>query len=140
MSKGAKTFRYILLVLVIVAGIVLLAIADSGCKATVQCSMGTVDEWGTRSASLYIDDTGSMFAFISGDVTAEFSDGTTWETFVSASRSNQTFVDKDARFLYATLENAKYDNGAMRTAGICLICLGGLLLLLQIVSDRKKKN
>ena len=60
MSKGAKTFRYILLVLVIVAGIVLLTIANIGGKATVQCSMGTVDEWGTRSASLYIDDTGGI--------------------------------------------------------------------------------
>ena len=140
MEGKKKRISYVFFAIMIAIGIILLIIGNVGCSASVQCSEDQ-QERGEKTVRLYIDDSSSLFAFISGDVTAEFSDGTVLNDItVAASRVNQKYLSDDAELVSASIENAKYDNGAIIATGICFICFGGILIAAQLLSNSKKKG
>ena len=140
MEGKKKRIYYIFFAIMIVIGIVMLIIGNIGCSASVECSEEPQAN-GEKTVRLYIDDSSSLFAFISGDVTAEFSDGTILDDIhVAANRVNQKYLPDDAELVSASIKNAKYDNGAIIATGICFICFGGILIVAQLVSNSKKKG
>ncbi len=140
MEGKKKRIYSIIFAIMIVIGIVMLIIGNIGCSASVECSEEPQSR-GEKTVRLYIDDSSSLFAFISGDVTAEFSDGTVLNNIhVAANRVNQKYLSDNAKLVSASIKNAKYNNGAIIATGICFICFGSILIVAQLVSNSKKKG
>ena len=139
MKNNRKPGYYIFFAIMIALGIAMLIIANVGCSASVECAEEPQPNR-EKTVRLYIDDSTGLFSFISGTVTAEFSDGTVlYDIPIAANRINQKYLPEDAEFRGARIENAKYDNGALIATGICFICFGGILIVSRLVNRSKEK-
>lgn len=122
MDKNRKIVRFLPFILMTI-GLALLLLSFFGCSATVE----TAEEPRSnheKTVRLYIDDSKSLYRFIEGRVTVEFSTGEVFSAVVAANRVNQKYVDYETTVVSSKIEDAKYANGTPRTLGICCICFG----------------
>lgn len=135
MDKNRKIARFLPFILMTI-GLALLLLSFFGCSATVETAEEPRGNH-EKTVRLYIDDSKSLYRFIEGKVTVEFSTGEVFSAVVAANRVNQKYVNYDATVVAAKIEDAKYANGTPWTLG--LGCMGsGVSLLLNKLLQKSK--
>ena len=127
MDKNRKIVRFLPFILMTI-GLALILLSFFGCSATVETAEEPRGN-NEKTVRLYIDDSKSLYRFIEGKVTVEFSTGEVYSAVVAANRVNQKYVNYDATVVASKIEDAKYANGTPRTFGIGCICFGVFVLL-----------
>ena len=131
MDKNRKIARFLPFILMTI-GLALLLLSFFGCSATVETAEEPRGNH-EKTVRLYIDDSKSLYRFIEGKVTVEFSTGEVFSAVVAANRVNQKYVNYDA-----TVVAAKYANGTPRAFGIGCICFGVFWLINNKLLQKSK--
>ena len=136
MDKNRKIARFLPFILMTI-GLALLLLSFFGCSATVESAEEPRGNH-EKTVRLYIDDSKSLYRFIEGKVTVEFSTGEVFSAVVAANRVNQKYVNYDATVVAAKIEDAKYANGTPRAFGIGCICFGVFWLINNKLLQKSK--